>query len=36
MFPDRALRRDVIWYPVSEACWMSGLREYGYAGLRDA
>jgi|HubBroStandDraft_6_1064221.scaffolds.fasta_scaffold632810_2 hypothetical protein len=36
MFPDRALRRDAIWYPVSEACWMSGLREYGYAGLRDA
>ena len=36
MFPHRALRRDAIWCPVSEACWMSGRREYGYAGLRDA
>ena len=36
MFSHRALRRDAIWCSVSEACWMSGLREYGYAGLRDA
>jgi hypothetical protein len=25
-----------LWCPLSEACWIGELREYGYAGLRDA
>jgi hypothetical protein len=36
VFPHQALRRDAVWCSPSEACWISELRECGYAGLRDA
>jgi hypothetical protein len=32
-FQCQALRRDALWCPLSEACWISELREFGYAGL---
>ena len=35
-FPDRALRRGAVQCPFSEACWISELREYGYARPRNA
>ena len=35
-FPDRALRRHAVQCPFSEACWISELREYGYARPRNA
>jgi hypothetical protein len=33
VFPNRALRRDAVWCPLSEACWMSS---FGSAGMRDS
>jgi hypothetical protein len=35
-FQCQALRRDAVGCPLSEACWISKLRDIGYAGLRDA